>query len=301
MEVVSEVEENEIRENEIRLKEEQLNTALQLCNTCDLHKDHQYTHLNKVRSITACGYTAPALAVTILFLEHYGINKLEDLNSVFINETGECIKLTPELLTAGVNAAVGYLWNLHSGLGVGLDVIVRSHYHLLKQELQVGVNYISFIKENYTVHHSLIYTLDKDVCFIMDSWGEYFQDGTTFFRVPSIRRHSTSAVVEHLRYINEYQPDQADALHKVMKHYFLAPENRSYDKLMVVVLDHNFLVNIAKQGFFEGCHGVRRWGGKYIRKRKTNKKFRKRYIKNKIKRKKSKRKVYFLHPSSKIL
>jgi hypothetical protein len=285
MDVVSEIEENEIRENKTRLKEEQLNTALQLCNTCDLHKDHQYTHLKNVRASAACGYTAPALAITILFLEHYGINKLEDLNSVFVNETGKCIQLTPELLTAGVNAGVGYLWNLHSELGVGLDVIVRDHSYLLEWDLNRGVNYISFIKDTYTVHHSIIYMFENDVCFIMDSWGEYFKDGTTFYRVPSLRKHSTSDVVKYLGYINKYQSFEADALHAVMKHYFLAPEIRSYDKLTVVKLNSKFLLDTAKQGFFEGCHGVRKWGGKYIRKRKTNKKCRKSYIKNKLKRK----------------
>lgn len=305
MDVESELEknhrENEFKENEIRLKEEQLNTALNLCNTCDLHKNNQYTHLNNGRSITACGYTAPALAITILFLEHYNINKLTDLNSVFVNETGECIKLTPELLTAGVNAGVGYLWNLHSKLGVGLDVIVRDHSYLLEWDLNRGVNYISFIKDNYTVHHSIIYKFDEKVCFIMDSWGEYFQDGTSFFRGPTIRRHSTLDVVEKLGYINQYQRFEADELHKVMKHFFLAPETRSYDKLIVANLNQEFLIHVAKKGFYEGCHGVRKWGGKHVRKRKTNKKYRKSYIKNKLKRKKSKRNVYFLHPSSKIL
>ena len=256
-------------------KEGMLETALKLLEHCDREKTTQYTRLTGT-SMHACGYTAPGMAVAILFLEKYKIISLDNLSQITVTVNGQCQPLTTELLTIGLNGAIGYLWNLHLTFGVGLDQLIIYKSTALTDTLYSGVNIVSFTipiegtDRRQSVHHSCIYIVPDatEHCFVIDSWGED-RNGVHIGRTPSIRRHATQHILQLLQQI---KASEGQPLNTLMQQYFGAPLGSTFTTLDVVSLNQAFLREVATHGFLEACSGTRRFGG---RKRKTKKSKRK--------------------------
>ena len=248
----------------LQQKHTMLQTATQLLEVCDAEAIKQYTYIRGT-SIYACGYTAPGMAIAMLFLEKYGLISLKQISTINVVVEGQCTQLTPELLSIGINGAIGYLYNLHFNLGVGLDVLILSKSTLLTNTLYSGVNIISFTKpiegdQRQSIHHSCIYIVPEatEHCFVIDSWAETIRD-QSYMRRPSIRYHSTAEI---LRILMMIRASQGEALAALMRHYFIAPLETSFQTLDIVSLDQRFLREIATHGFLEACSGVRKFGGR---------------------------------------
>ena len=253
--------------NLLQKKHTMLQTAIQLLEVCNAETLRQYTHI-RATSIYACGYTAPGMAIAMLFLEKYELTSLDQISRIMVQVQGQCRSLTPELLSIGINGAIGYLYNLHYGLGVGLDVLIVGKSHVLQGVLNPGVNIISFTVPSITIpiegsrqsiHHSFIYIVPEatEHCFVVDSWAETIA-GTPNLRPLSIRRHSTAEI---LRVLMTIKLSQGPALTALMQQYFGAPPASTFNTVDVVSLDQGFLRDIATHGFLEACSGVRRFGG----------------------------------------
>ena len=251
----------------LQTKHTMLETAIQLVQVCNAETLRQYTHIQGT-SLYACGYTAPGMAIAMLFLEKYGLTSLDQLSTIQVMVQGQCRPLTPELLSIGINGAIGYLFNLHYGLGVGLDVLIVGNSHVLKGTLNPGVNIISFTVPSITIpvegsrqsiHHSFIYIVPEatEHCFVVDSWAEKIA-GTPNLRPLSIRHHSTEEI---LRVLMTIKLSQGPALTALMQQYFGAPPASTFNTVDVVSLDQGFLLEVASHGFLEACSGVRRFGG----------------------------------------
>ena len=284
-------------------KQNQLLTAIEITYYCNQDTCHQWIHENKSK-IYACGYTAPTMAISMLMLEHYDVYNISELNieenvSVIINGTCQTIPKR-EYITGGINQSTGYLYNHHLKFNTGIDYFVKNISSLFTHTINTGVNLISFINPelNMTIHHSFIYLMTDNIhCFVLDSWGEL--DGErTHMRPPLLRIHPVNEIKKALERILQLSSSSADdvsssadEVQNLMKIYFISPGIKSFQKLIPVVLNQDYLIKVAKHGFYEGCHGTRSWGGKYKPKRKKSKKVLKRK-KSKKNLKKSKKQNY---------
>ena len=105
--------------------QKKMELAIKLCKYSDEAKQIQYKGDHKEgSSITACGYTAPLMAIVVMFLDNYNITDLEMIKHMHVLYQGECRQLDLYMLTHGINQCVGYLWNLNLHKGVGIDALI---------------------------------------------------------------------------------------------------------------------------------------------------------------------------------
>jgi len=271
-------------------KRNQLLSAIKITYFCnqDTREQWKKTTANK---IYACGYTAPTMAISMLFLEHNNVSNISELKakipenvSVIIDGTCKTIPRR-KYITGGINEATGYLFNHHLMFNAGIDYLVQNTSSLFTHTINQGVNLISFINpelENYTVHHAFIYLMTDNIhCFVLDSWCEN-DDQTQHSRLPVLRIHLVNEIKEVLKQILELSSSSADEVQHLMQRYFISPGIKSFRKLIPVVLNQRYLIEVAKHGFYQGCHGRRSWGGKYKTKRKKSKKILKRKKSRKV-------------------
>jgi hypothetical protein len=270
--------------------------AVKLCEYCDIAKQHQYKVTPFMgSSLTACGYTAPLMAIIVMFLDKYNITDLERMN-LSVSHQGTCRKLDLNLLTNGINQCVGYLWNLHLARGVGIDALILNASPVFKKELSVGPNVISFVSEEtgLSVHHTFIYVTDVPLAdyFVVDSWG-----APGGYRLPVIRNHAPLEILRVLARINALtnSPGGAYELNNLMITYFgdPVPGGSRFNKLTCRVLANEFIESITNKYFWNGCAGEMHFGGEYKTKKnktKKNKTKKNKTKKNKTKKNKTKRK-----------
>ena len=259
---------SELRELSSGRPYKMLQTAVQLCELCDQSLSSQYTGpTGNGISIYACGYTAPLMAIAVMFLNHYGITELETIPRISVQLTsGQCVQLTRHILTAGFNQATGYLWNLHGDRGVGIDQLIQSQSQVFTDKLVTGVNVISFAdpdRNMLSVHHSFIYipTSISEHCYVVDSWGD-----VRAYRTLRIRKYSKREILRVLETINRLTNSVEDTaiLRDLMINYFEdpVPGGSGFRKLIVCALDPRFIDQIVQQHFLEGCSGKIDFGGK---------------------------------------
>ena len=246
-----------------------LQTAVQLCELCDQSLSSQYRGSTGKFStaITACGYTAPLMAIAVMFLDQYGITDIETIPRINVQlPSGQCVQLTREILTAGFNQATGYLWNLHSSSGVGIDELIQNQSQVFTDKLVAGVNVISFADPDNNMlsqHHSFIYIPSSisEYCYIVDSWGD-----ERAYRPIRIRKYPKREILRVLETINRLTNSVEDTaiLRDLMITYFEdpVPGGSGFRKLIVRALDPRFISQIVQQHFLEGCSGKIDFGGK---------------------------------------
>jgi len=235
--------------------------------------------------IHCCAYTAPTMAISVAFLEHFSITSLDQLNSMLVN--GELTvsdgitPLTLDTLTKGINEVVGHIFSHHWSLGTGIDDWIRNsldspqqQHHLFEIELHIGINLLSFYdpEEDYTVHHSFVYVsrTDPSRCCVVDSWAAI--DNTCYVcRDLQMRQWLTAEVINALIQIND-----ANDPSEIMQRIFLDPVSGGscYSELDVVALKPSVINDLINRHFMMGVSGYTAFGrkkSKHKQNKQTNK------------------------------
>jgi len=227
-----------------------------------------------IKYIFCCAYTAPTMAVSVMFLQHFGITTLAEFEDKLIHEQiigPSCTPLTNAAVCNGINEVMGNIWSHHFEHGTGIDAwIQRRPYDFFESVLEAGVNLISFFDPalNQTVHHSLIYvsTVNPEICYIIDSWcsDDYCM------RDLEMRQFDTAAVLFVLRRINV-----VDDPSRMMIEFFLDPVwgGSCHSRLQVVKLKRGVILELINTQFPLGCAGISRFGGKKKRTQKRRHKY----------------------------
>jgi hypothetical protein len=242
------------------IKHRQIKLAIRLISVCNTHRQTQYKNERTSRNqIHTCGYTAPVMAATMLFLDSYNINSERELWQQTFLQGGQCLNLTPHLFTAGINEAVGHLWDLHAPFGTGIMYLNANQPHLFTTQINQGVNIISFFVGSVSIHHSFIYLMGK-TCFLVDSW----ETGK------GISRKTTPTIVKIsiiLKALTVLFKNHDHALkNKVMQNIFLAPIGKDFSHVHIVpkILKQDHLKQLIFEKFTIGCHsGKTSFGGNY--------------------------------------
>jgi len=270
--------EEKIQEEKIQIAAERLNTAIKLVSICSDDMICQYKNpITKGRySHCTCGYTAPAIVIIMLFLEHYDIRDIDQLNKIHVIVGSQCVQLTRELFTSGVNQTVGYLWDNHYNLGVGVMHLIkqRSEYIInFKSHPQLlnGIYLVLFENSGVVCHNSTIYVIpNTNVCFITDSWSYINSNNEFNGRLPLIRKIPLNEVITALTNINN--TTDIKITKNYMVEYFQAPNDQKLPKLNVYIVSQDFLKNLCQEKFNEGCYKGVTFGGLKPKKTKKTKK-----------------------------
>jgi hypothetical protein len=247
-----------------------LNIAIKILYICSVYS-------NIKADITTCSYTAPALGIIIIILDHYNITNFENLqnNPITVTKDGTCITLDIIELCKSINHCTGYLFNKHSNYGVGLHAAIMNNSTIFETKLSEKANIIGFYgfrdgQFQGSYHFSFIYVIGE-ICFIIDSWIECVMSKMVS-RPPIIRAHLKSEIVSVLDEINSNNVT-SERVTEIMQIYFIAPTNGSYDNsFKVFSVNPNYIESIAKHGFYESCESIKRpWSGGYKKLRKSNK------------------------------
>jgi hypothetical protein len=215
--------------------------------------------------IFCCAYTAPTMTVAVMFLKHFGITNIAQLNAQLAQQQllgQDKTPLTHESVCRGINEVMGNIWTHHSVHRVGIDMWLLSRDDVFETSLDPGVNMVSFVDDardgpNKTVHHAFIYVseVDRDTCYIVDSWCS--EDLVTRDLVK--RRFATAEVLAALHIINT-GIDPYD----IMLRVFLDPvtEGSCHSPLRVVKLKRQVVQGLINTTFPAGSKGSSRFGGK---------------------------------------
>lgn len=242
------------------IKHRQIKLAIRLISVCNTNRRTQYKNRRTSgNQIHTCGYTAPVMAATMLFLDSYNINSEREIWQQTFLQGDQCLNLTPHLFTAGINEAVGHLWDLHAPFGTGIMYLNANQPHLFTTQINQGVNIISFFVGTVSIHHSFIYLIGK-TCFLVDSWetGKGVSRKTT----PTIVKVSTV-----LKALTVLIKNENHALkNKVMQNVFLAPIGKDFTHIHIVpkILKQDHLKQLIVEKFTIGCKsGKTSFGGNY--------------------------------------
>lgn len=263
-----------------------VNLAIDLVRLADEHKAVQTPKLKTSarggRSFTACGYTAPAVMTAYILLGMNDIATQDEFASreitpgAIIQRANFC-PFNLETFTEIINSVTARLWNQNGEDGLGLEVIIRQHSHLLTTTLNEGPNLITFIRaDGWSTHHSCVIVMG-DICFVVDSWGEecYTGEGPNLvLRELTARVCSTGRVLGLLQQLNNpYVP--LEAISAEMTHIFGAPIISSAlgQPLKVVSLDRGFFEHILQDALQHRCAAFK--GGKKHKKSKKRRKSKK--------------------------
>jgi hypothetical protein len=242
------------------IKYRQIKLAIRLISVCNTHRQTQYKNeITSRNQIHTCGYTAPVMAATMLFLDSYNINSERELWQQTFLQGDQCLYIKPHLFTAGINEAVGHLWDLHTPFGTGIAYLNAKQPHLFTTQINQGVNIISFFVGTVSIHHSFIYLMGK-TCFLVDSWetGKGVSRKTT----PTIVKVSTVLKALTILIKNDNHPLK----NKVMQNLFLAPIGKYFSHMHIVpkILKQDHLKQLIVEKFAIGCRsGKTSFGGNY--------------------------------------
>jgi len=242
-----------------------LECAVAMTRVCERMRSRHFTKRTSnpnTEYIFCCAYTAPTIAISILFLQHYGITRATQLESMLNQHQlldPNCTPLTPESVCNGINEVMGNIWSHHYEHGTGIDTWIQQHrYNFFDNTLDIGVNLVSFVDtaSNSTAHHSMIYVsaVTPEICYIIDSWCSvcYIR------RDLAIRQFNTADVVSALRQINT-----TDNPSQIMIDVFLdpVPGGSCNSRMQVVKLSMAVIQELINTQFRVGCAGVSRFGG----------------------------------------
>jgi len=254
------------RVHQIQQQEEEmskLRCAMDMTRMCEQQRCvHFKGHTGFGGAIHCCAYTAPTMAISVMFLDHTGITSTAQLNDRLTRQliqSPDCTPLTQLALTNGINEVVGHIWSHHRWYGTGIDAWIVDHpmHHLFEAVLHPGVNMLSFYDpaQNQTVHHSFVYVsrTDPAVCFVIDSWG-----AATACRDLVMRQLATADVIAALLQINT----SADPS-EIMERIFLDPVagGSCHSRLHVVTLKPAVMRELVDTQFKVGCRGSSLYGG----------------------------------------
>ena len=231
---------------------------------------------------TTCGYTAPAVMTAYILL---GMNDIATQEGFIAkaNTLGASVEGTPycpfnlEIFTEIINSVTVRLWNQNADDGLGLDIIIREHSHLLTTTLNEGPNLITFIRpDGWSVHHSCVIVMG-DVCLVVDSWNEvcYTDKGPdVVLRELTTRTCSTGRVLGLLQKINDPHVP-LEVISAEMTNIFGAPVISSAlgQRLTVVALNLGFYNYLLQDALQHRCTAFK--GGKKHKKSKKRRKSKK--------------------------
>jgi hypothetical protein len=241
-------------------KHRQIKLAIRLISVCNTHRQTQYKNeITSRNQIHTCGYTAPVMAATMLFLDSYNINSERELWQQTFLQGDQCLYITPHLFTAGINETVGHLWDLHTPFGTGIAYLNAKQPHLFTSQINQGVNIISFFVGNVSIHHSFIYLMGK-TCFLVDSW----ETGKGISRKTTVTIVKISIILKALTVL--FENDDHALKNKVMQNIFLAPIGKDFSNTHIVpkILKQDHLKRLIVEKFAIGCEsGNTSFGGNY--------------------------------------
>jgi len=272
---VAEMQVHELPQYQMRQRDQEiskLRCAMDMTRACERQRcAHFRGHTGFGGAIHCCAYTAPTMAISVMFLDHYGITSTAQLDDRLTRRlifSPDCTPLTHVALTNGINEVVGHIWSHHRLHGTGIDAWIVDHpmHHLFEAVLHPGANMLSFYDpaQNQTVHHSFVYVsrTDPTVCFAIDSWG-----AATACRDLVMRQLATADVVAALLQINTSADPSA-----IMQRIFLdpVPGGSCHSQLYVVTLKPAVMRAVIDTQFKVGCRGFSRFGGKKTKRRNTH-------------------------------
>jgi hypothetical protein len=247
--------------------------------------------------IFCCAYTAPVLAIAIMWLEQHNIRNIDEFNAML--SKNEILSprgnnpLTGQTMCQGINESIAPIWSHHYHKKTGIDIWLskdQDYFNYFdvqfaqgdKVILDPGINLISFTNEQiYSIHHSLIYVskVVGDYCYIIDSWSS-----CGFCRKLTRRIHNTQDVVDTLSAINAngkqngFTYDQKRIANNItgdlMIKYFQDPvDGGSCRKPLQVFKLNNTAIKIFMEvNYPHGVHGEFKYGGKKIKRTNKSKK-----------------------------
>lgn len=244
-----------------------LECAMTMTRKCDRQRAAHFkitpTRDPTLEYIFCCAYTAPTMAVSVMFLQYFGITTLAEYEHKLTDQKivgPSCTPLTDAAVCNGINEVMGHIWSHHYLHGTGIDVWIQQRpYDFFESVLEVGVNLISFFDpvKNATVHHSLIYisTVNPAICYIIDSWcsDDYCM------RDLEMRQFETAVVLSVLIQINS-----VDDPSRMMIEFFSDPvrDGSCHKRLQVVKLKKEVILELINTQFPLGCAGISKFGGK---------------------------------------
>jgi len=245
-----------------------LECAMIMTRTCERQRAAHFkitpTRDPTLEYIFCCAYTAPTMAVSVMFLQYFGITTLDEYEHKLTDGQiigPSCTPLTNAAVCNGINEVMGHIWSHHYLHGTGIDVWIQQRYDFFESVLEVGVNLISFVDpaKNKTVHHSLIYisTVNPAICYIIDSWCS----DDKCMRDLEMREFETAAVLSVLIQINSVAVDDPS---RMMIEFFSdpVPGGSCHSRLQVVKLKKEVILELINTQFPLGCAGISKFGGK---------------------------------------
>lgn len=260
------IERQEQQLRQARQETSKLMCAMDMTRTCERQRCSHFKGPtgNPGTYIYCCAYTAPTMALSVMFLDHYGITSTAQLDQALTAHEimgPDCkTPLTHVALANGINEVMGHIWSHHRLHGTGIDawIVDTPQHHLFETELYPGANLLSFYEpaQTQTVHHSFVYVslADPSTCFVIDSWG-----AATARRNLEMRRFATAEVGAALLQINTTATDPSE----IMKRIFSdpVPGGSCHNKLIVVTLKRSAIKVLIDTQFKVGCSGTGRFGG----------------------------------------
>lgn len=273
---------------------ELLDCAIYITQECV--KKRHFTGITGNRGINysvCCAYTAPAVAISIMWLEQHNIRNIDEFNTML--SKNEILSprgnnpLTGQTMCQGINESMAPIWSHHSHKNTGINIWLskdQDYFNYFdvqfaqgdKVILDPGINHISFTDEQInSIHHSLIYVSKvRDDCYIIDSWCS-----DDFCRKLTRRIHKTQDVIDALSAINAngkqdgFTYDQKQIANTItgdlMIKYFQDPVvgGSCRKPLQIFKLNNTAIKRFMEVNYPHGVHGEFKYGGKKIKR--TNK------------------------------
>jgi len=261
-----------------------------------MRKKRHFTGITGNRGINysvCCAYTAPAVAISIMWLEQHNIRNIDEFNTML--SKNEILSprgnnpLTGQTMCQGINESMAPIWSHHSHKNTGINIWLskdQDYFNYFdvqfaqgdKVILDPGINHISFTDEQInSIHHSLIYVSKvRDDCYIIDSWCS-----DDFCRKLTRRIHKTQDVIDALSAINAngkqdgFTYDQKQIANTItgdlMIKYFQDPVvgGSCRKPLQIFKLNNTAIKRFMEVNYPHGVHGEFKYGGKKIKR--TNK------------------------------
>jgi|UniRef100_A0A6C0M494 hypothetical protein len=246
-----------------------LECAMRMTRVCEKKRSSLFKNITtgdpNAKYIYCCAYTAPAITVSIMFLQYYNITSIKQLDDMLNDRKllgQDCIELNHDLVCNGINEVTGHIWSHHYDYGTGIDQWINDPT-LFDDNPEMGVNLVSFfdVELNATVHHSMIYVslVNPEICYIIDSWSS----NCNITRDLTMRQLKTADVMSAISEIM-FSPDPS----RIMTDVFLdpVPGGSCKSPLQVIKLNRDVIYNTIITHFGPGCRGESRFvGGKIKR------------------------------------